>query len=80
MSKNRKPNVLSIDELEKMNTKQLLAYLHKLQTCEESFEKSDMINNPEIVDKKTIYYKQSDNWKQAYKNVKEILKTREHIH
>ena len=39
-----------------------------------------MINNPEIVDKKTIYYKQSDNWKQAYKNVKEILKTREHIH
>ncbi|MDH2207633.1 MULTISPECIES: hypothetical protein [Empedobacter] len=80
MSKNRKPNVLSIDELEKMNTKQLLAYLHKLHTCEQSFEKSDMINNPEIVDKKTIYYKQSDNWKQAYKNVKEILKTREHIH
>ncbi|HCC92859.1 MAG TPA: hypothetical protein DEQ26_00770 [Flavobacteriaceae bacterium] len=80
MSKNRKPNVLSIDELEKMNTKQLLAYLHKLHTCGESFEKSDMINNPEIVDKKTIYYKQSDNWKQAYKNVKEILKTVEHIH
>ena len=80
MSKNRKPNVLSIDELEKMNTKQLLAYLHKLHTCEESFEKSYMINNPEKKNKKTIYYKQSDNWKQAYKNVKEILKTREHIH
>lgn len=80
MSKNKKPTILSITELRKINTKQLLGFLNKLHTCEESFEKSDLIHNPELTDKTTIYFKQSDNWKQAYKNVKEILKNREHIH
>lgn len=79
MSKRKRPKVLDREALKKKGTKELLGYLKRLHQCEESFELSDMDEKPELTDKETIYFKQSENWKSAYQNTKSILKTREHI-
>ncbi|WP_405368190.1 hypothetical protein [Nonlabens sp. Asnod2-A12] len=79
MPKRKKPIVLSIIELEKKGTKELLGYLTKLRRCEETLEKSDFITNPELLDDSIIYFKQTDKWKIAYHNVKVILDQRENI-
>ena len=79
MPKKRKPKVLSFTELNKKRTKELLGYLKLLQYCEESFEQSDLIENPDSSDSLTIYFKQTEKWKTAYLNVKSILEKREHI-
>ncbi|WP_405376698.1 hypothetical protein [Nonlabens sp. Asnod3-A02] len=79
MPKRKKPIVLSIIELEKKGTKELLGYLTKLRHCEETLEKSDFITNPELLDDSIIYFKQTDKWKIAYHNVKVILDQRENI-
>lgn len=79
MPKKKRPIVLSLTELNKKGTKELLAYLKRLRYCEESFEQSDLIENPEKSDKSTIYFKQTEKWKTAYCNVKSILDKREHI-
>ena len=65
--------------LEKRGTKELLGYLKRLHQCEESFELSDMEINPVLTNTDTIYFKQSEKWHAAYKNVKAILETRENI-
>lgn len=79
----KKIPVLKIEELEKLNTKQLLSILKKLQSCENSFEETDLtydINlDPTKYSPNLIFYKETDSWKQAYIDVKNILKTREHI-
>ena len=79
MPKKRKPKVLSFTELNKKRTKELLGYLKLLQYCEESFEQSDLIENPDSSDSLTIHFKQTEKWKTAYLNVKSILEKREHI-
>lgn len=79
MSKKSKPLVLTIQEMEKKGTKELLGYLKRLHKCEESFESSDLSENPDLTDKTTIYFKQTEKWKTAYQNVKSILKNRENI-
>lgn len=79
MAKKRKPQVFSIDELESKSTKELLGYLKKLQQCEESFEMSDLLENPDLSDDFTIYFKQTSKWQAAYSDVKRILSEREHI-
>lgn len=79
MAKKPKPIVLTIQEMENKGTKELLGYLKKLYKCEESFESSDLYENPDLNDEITIYYKQTEKWKTAYDNVKSILKNREHI-
>jgi len=79
MSKKSKPTVLTIPEMDKKGTKELLGYLKKLHKCEESFELSDLIENPDLTDKTTIYFKQSEKWKTGYQNVKSVLKNRENI-
>ncbi|PCJ63620.1 MAG: hypothetical protein COA58_15905 [Bacteroidetes bacterium] len=79
MPKKKKPIVLSPIELKKKGTKELLGYLLRLQQCEESFEKSDLIENPDSSDNSTIYFKQTEKWQNAYLNVKSILDNREHI-
>lgn len=79
MSKKTKPSVLDISVLEKMSTKELLGYLNRLHRCEESFESSDITENPDISNTLTIYFKQSHKWKEAFRKVKTILSKREHI-
>ena len=68
-----------MQEMEKKGTKELLGYLKRLHKCEESFESSDLTENPDISDKFTIYFKQTEKWKTGYRNVKSILKNRENI-
>lgn len=65
--------------LEKWNTKRLLGYLKLLQQCEESFERSDMESNLDLLEEERIYFKQTEKWKAAYHLVKSILKNRAHI-
>jgi hypothetical protein len=77
--KNRKLSVISEEELEKKNTKALLSYLNKLHRCVESFSKSDMEIDPDLIETDNIYFKQTEKWKTAYKTVKSILETREHV-
>jgi hypothetical protein len=79
MSKKSKPTILTIQELDKKGTKELLGYLKKLHKCEESFELSDLEINPDLNEEHIIYFKQTEKWKTAYKNVKSILNNREHV-
>ena len=79
MSKKKKPLVLNKTELEKKGTRELLGYLNRLRKCEESFEKSDLDENPELIDDSKIYFKQTEKWKSAYQNVKAILDKRENV-
>lgn len=79
MSKKRKPQVFSKEELQNKSTKELLGYLKKLHQCEESFEMSDLVENPDLGDGSTIYFKQTSKWEKAYAHVKEILANREHV-
>lgn len=79
MGKKKLPKVTPIEDLSKKETKELLGYLKRLHKCEESFEKSDMDKNPDTTDNETIYFKQTEKWQVAYRNVKDILKNREHI-
>nr|WP_321237341.1 hypothetical protein [uncultured Psychroserpens sp.] len=77
--KKKKPLVLSFKELENKVTKELLAYLKRLHQCEASFELSDLIENIDLSNPETIYFKQTEKWKTAYSDVKSILKAREHL-
>ncbi|WP_444937084.1 hypothetical protein ACJJIW_08260 [Microbulbifer sp. JMSA004] len=65
-------------ELEALSTKRLLAYLHRLQQCEESIELSDLQE-----DKSSpfggIVFKSSDKWKTQYNLVKAVLAKRPNI-
>ncbi len=79
MSKKKKPTMLSLSEMKEKGTKELLGYLKRLHTCEESFELSDLTENPNSLDKSTIYFKQTKKWKIGYENVKSVLKNRENI-
>jgi hypothetical protein len=79
MGKKKKPIVHSNEDLKKKSTKELLGYLKSLQQCEGSYEISDMDINYDILDTKTIYFKQTLKWKSAYNNVKSILSERGNI-
>lgn len=79
MPKRKLPLVISKADLAKKSTKELLGYLKRLRQCEESFERSDMDENLDLLDNQTIYFKQTEKWKLAYRSVKEILSNREHI-
>jgi hypothetical protein len=77
--KKKQPLVTTKEVLELKNTKALLAYLNKLQRCEESFDLSDMDVNLDLIDDEKIYFKQTDKWRIAFKNVKSLLEKSEHI-
>lgn len=65
---------LTKPQMEKLNTKRLLAYKSKLMTYPETgcgYENCDC-----SID---IVSKEHSEWKEAYNNIKEILATREHI-
>lgn len=77
-----KVNIVSSDVLSKQNTKQLLARLKRLHQCCEKFEDTDLVgyvDEPDYNQIDYIEYKNTKQWKQAYKDLKLILATREHV-
>lgn len=68
---------MTVDELEAMPTRQLLGRLHQLRMCIESFEHDDLCEPPP--DDGRIRYKQTEEWRAAYREVKAVLDTREHV-
>jgi hypothetical protein len=68
---------MSLEELEKLSTKQLLARLRQLHQCEESalHSDSDDVSNASG----TILFKDTPEWKAAYEQVKGALSVREHV-
>lgn len=79
MPKKKQTIILSLFELERKGKRDLLGYLNRLRKCEESFEKSDLDENPDLIDDSKIYFKQTEKWKKAYQNVESILNKRENI-
>lgn len=78
---NKVPIVSKI-ELETLHTGSLLSRLEGLRKCEESFCLSDRYGYEEEPDPSAtghIEFKDTDAWKQAYSELKEILSHREHI-
>lgn len=71
----RSVNPLSLDKLKSLTTERLLAYLRSLQKCEKSLEGSDW-NAEEVESVKGIIFKDSNEWKEQYELVKEVLAER----
>ena len=69
---------ISVDELRKQPTKQLLGRMKRLRFCEESFEGSDLLES-DILNCHGILFKNTPEWKEAYQTLKFILADREHI-
>src|SRR5262249_8347189 len=68
---------MSLEALEKLSTKQLLARLRHLHECEGSVllsDRDDVSNTSEA-----ILFKDTIEWKTAYEQVKGILSLREHV-
>jgi len=78
MTTPRSVNQLSQDKLETFPTKRLIAYLRKLQQCEESIELSDWQEN-EVATLGGIVFKSSKEWKIQYSLVKAELANRPNI-
>ena len=68
---------ISIEELEKLSTKQLLSRLRRLHQCEESVLLSDHDDVSYTSD--AMQFKNTPEWKDAYENVKGLLSLREHV-
>lgn len=76
-----KVKIISLKELEIIHTGSLMSRRKKLFSCEESLEKSDRHDREkEPIPEKTGYieFKNSAAWKNAYKELKVALSTREH--
>ena len=74
--------IVSKIELETLHTGSLLSRLERLRKCEESFRLSDKFGyeeEPDLSATGYIEFKDTDAWKQAYSELKEILTDREHI-
>lgn len=68
---------MSLEELEKLSTKQLLARLKSLRQCEESASFSD---RDDVSDTSgAILFKDTNEWKAAYEQLKGVLSLREHV-
>ena len=67
---------LSAAELEALPTQRLLARLKRLQECEESLDLSDRGPDEE---RGGIEFKQTDAWREAHWQLKQILAQREHL-
>lgn len=66
----------TINELESMHTGSLLSRRKALLKCDECFEMSDELIAP-VND--LIQFKNTDVWKQAYRELQEVLSERENI-
>ena len=67
---------MSLEELEELSTKQLLARLKSLHQCEESASLSDRVDMSNTSG--AILFKDTNEWKAAYEHVKVVLSLREH--
>jgi hypothetical protein len=77
-----KVKIIPLEGLEQMHTRSLLKRLKELLACEKSFELSDRFGYEPKPDPKItgfIEFKDSDEWREAYADVKEVLSQREHI-
>ncbi|HZS09883.1 MAG TPA: hypothetical protein VFD58_33965 [Blastocatellia bacterium] len=68
---------MTLVELERLTTRQLLARLRCLQQCEESIELSDRGDGRTLPD--TIEFKNTPEWSAAYQQLKDVLARGEHI-
>ena len=72
--------IIEATELESMHTGSLMTRRKKLLACEESFEVSDRYgieNEPIPEETGYIEFKNSTEWKKAYKELKSVLSMRE---
>lgn len=74
--------LLSRGEMEKLPTKRLIAYKNRLLrvsdgTCDCGDSGCDHRRN--LLLEEGVFIKSSPQWQELYKNVKEVLNTREHI-
>jgi hypothetical protein len=76
--RHKKLEQMPIIELEALSTRQLLARLNRLQQCEDSLALSDRDDTKEQPDN-GIEFKETEQWKEAYYQVKQVLAKREHI-
>jgi len=65
---------LTLSELQNLPTPRILAYLRKLQSCENSVAESDL--EPHEVTVKGIVFKDGKEWQEQYAIVKSVLATR----
>jgi hypothetical protein len=76
-----KIKIVSKEELRKLHTGTLMKRREGLLKCEESFQSSDRFGyEDEPIPEETGYieFKNTQAWRQAYREVKEILSNREH--
>jgi len=71
-----KVKIISPKELENMHTGSLMSRRKALLTCEESLDVSDRDKNYQV-ETGYIEFKQSSEWKQAYRELKAVLDGRE---
>ena len=64
-------NYLSTNEMEKLNTKRLLAYKTKLMKANDGPDRDAVAADN--------FNKAHPDWQAAYENVKTVLNTREHV-
>ena len=76
--KPRSVKPLSADKAEDLPTVRLLAYLKKLQQCEESIETSDW-EAGDLARIEGIVFKSSEEWRNQYKLVTDVLARRPHL-
>ena len=72
-------NKIERTELETWQTRALLARLKRLRFCEESIDRSDMTPEEYQSLNGRIVFKETTLWKDAYADVVDILKAREHV-
>lgn len=70
--------IIPAKKLEVLSTKQLLARLQRLRECEEKPGVSDLTAE-EIAATNSILFKQTAQWQDAYRELKQILANREHV-
>ena len=71
--------IISVAELEKMHTGSLLTRLQKLRELEEDPASSTWLEEEISQFDDMILFKSSNEWKMAYRDLKSVLNTREHV-
>ena len=72
-------DIISKSDLKNLSTSSLLRRHKELLACEESYEMSEKFYYSEPALTGVIEYKNSEQWKRAYAELKEVLASREHI-
>ncbi|MBL4863406.1 MAG: hypothetical protein JKY63_00680 [Rhodobiaceae bacterium] len=72
-------NIVDADELNGLPTKALLARLKRLRWCEENRAISDLSDAEVRSLEGKIVFKDTEIWRAAYRDIKAVLATREHI-